>query len=167
MFLKLNRYSVSGISNCDYLNRSQIGCAQPWNIYNKPMLRHHRLTILPSINNAGPSLSVFTYCFSCFVRDILQLHNLKSNETVLKSPASPPPDIVQNVSHLPEDHLQAAAGGCLSESAGRVGDGVSTVPGLHGKYMFSCRSHRIGELGNYSSSWGFHCILWHKRTFIF
>lgn len=43
-----------------------------------------------------------------------------------------PLDSVQNVSHIPEDHLQAAAGGRISESAGRAGDGVSTEPGLHG-----------------------------------
>lgn len=44
-----------------------------------------------------------------------------------------PLDSVQNVSHVPEDHPQAAAGGRSSEPAGRAGDGVSTEPGLHGK----------------------------------
>lgn len=44
----------------------------------------------------------------------------------------PLPDSVEDVAHLPENHLQAAEGRCDSEPGRRVGDGVSTEPGLHG-----------------------------------
>lgn len=43
------------------------------------------------------------------------------------------PDSVQNVSHVAEGHLQAAAGRRRHEPAGRVGDGVPAEPGLHGE----------------------------------
>lgn len=44
----------------------------------------------------------------------------------------PLPDSVKDVAHLPENHLQAAEGRRDSEPGRRVGDGVSTEPGLHG-----------------------------------
>lgn len=48
---------------------------------------------------------------------------------------SPLADALQDVSHIPENHLQAAADGCDAEPVGRVGDGVSTEPGLHGNQL--------------------------------
>lgn len=66
-------------------------------------------------------------------------------------------DPVKNVSYVPEDHIQAAAGWCSSESAGRVGDGVSIEPGLHGK---SVVLRRVGViLGSFIGLASFYVLI--------